>query len=629
MDTIVFDDFTTFVRDRHVDAQSSPHARLAPTLLLTREMGVNGDIPEALSDTSWARITFDLPAAVTQDAELLFYVNADTSTQQNPMHLRVNGHQIEHHQNREAMLTGGWDRCRIPATSLRQGNNEFVFHGNGVLHVDPFPGGLPDPPRSHSTRSFDGGATWHPGTHGPDGNLHGEYMVRLRLHGYAPGGLLTSSVIDLADPQDEGVIAAAPAFSRAELNAQVETPGGTAIEFRLRTGSTPGFDPRTWTPWMSCTRLDNPRRFVQWQARLSTTSATTTPVLNSVALQIESSGQDKAQTAAQLLELDQPLLIRSSYPFTCLAPDHRQERLRQEYRLDQVVAAGKTELEQLALLRDWVHSQWLGWQSGKYPYCPPWDPLEILSTTKGNWGFGMCTHYGATFAGCAAALGFVSRSIVVDHHCLAEVWSEDLQKWILEDAGPSREYDATYELDGTPLNALELHALLQRGKQDKVMANKLPQGQTEPMSDHVKSFVRFGIPLRNNHLIHPEPAELRHGYGQYHWDGYLWWSDAIEPRYPEYSLQTSRPADFYWSVNQTRVYLQATDAPDCLQLLLDHTMPNFSHFLVRCNGGDWETQAGPTLEWPLQPGDNSVEVRAVNTFGRMGRIARARVRHGA
>ena len=80
-----------------------------------------------------------------------------------------------------------------------------------------------------------------------------------------------------------------------------------------------------------------------------------------------------------------------------------QERLRKQYRLDEVIAKGKTELEQLALLRDWVHSQWLGWQSDKYPHCPSWNPLEVLDTTKGDWGFGMCTHYGAVFAGCASS----------------------------------------------------------------------------------------------------------------------------------------------------------------------------------------------------------------------------------
>ena len=142
----------------------------------------------------------------------------------------------------------------------------------------------------------------------------------------------------------------------------------------------------------------------------------------------------------------------------------------------------------------------------------------------------MCTHYGAVFAGCASSLGWVARSIVVDHHCLAEVWCEELQKWILEDAGPAREFDATYEIDGVPINALELHEAAADERREKIMANKLPQKVVEPMANYIDVFCRFGIPLRNTHLIFAEPAELRHGAGQYHWDGYLWWSDDVDPR---------------------------------------------------------------------------------------------------
>lgn len=629
MERIVFSDFHDFIRDRHVDAQTSSNVKLAPTLLLTREMGVNGDTAETLSATSWARIDFDLPSGAVKGADLFFYVNADTSTQKRPMRIMVNGERINHRQKRERMLTGGWDRCRIPARYLRPGRNEFVFADNGVLHVDPFPGGLAAPAPSRSSRSFDEGRTWHHGAHGPGRDLHGEYLVRLRLRGYPPAGLLTSPVIDLADLQDAGVIAPDPGFARAEICPQQRVPRGTAIEFHVRTGSTPTFNPGTWSPWEPGTTVTRPQRFFQWQARLSTCSAATTPVLRSVSLQVQGLDQADRSPAAQLVELDQPRLVRSSYPFTYMTPGHRQQRLRKQYRLEEVIAAGQTELEQLALLRDWVHSQWLGWQSDKYPYCPPWDPLEILAATKGNWGFGMCTHYAATFTGCAAALGFVARSVIVDHHCLAEVWSEDLQKWILQDAGPSREYDATYERDGAPLNALDLHKILARGEQKQVMANKLPQGKAEQMADHVQTFVRFGIPLRNDHLVNPEPAELRHGYGQYHWDGYLWWSDDIDPRYPEYSLQTSRPADFYWSVNQTRMYLQATDKPERLRLLLDHTAPNFSHFLIRRNDEEWERHPDQTLDWHLHAGDNALSVRTVNAYGRMGRVARARVQFSA
>ena len=617
MKRIVINDFRSYTRDRFIDAQTSTETTLAPTLHLTHEMGVEGDICEALSKDECSKVVFNIASAKVKSAELIFYINADRTTQEKPMRLLVNGHRISHRQNRERMLTGGWDRTTIPARYLKDGTNEFVFSHNGVLHIDPGPGG-------HSSRSFDGGQTWHTNALSPDADLAGEYLVRLRIKGHPPSGQLTSPIIDLVDPNGKGIVAAQLDLHRVKLTHQQRAPQGTRIQFEMRSGATPSFDPRHWTAWTPKTGLQKPGRFVQWRATLSTNAANKTPALKSVALAADFKEDKTHLKGLKLLELDQPEIVYSSYPFKYMAPHPRATRLVKQYNLNDVIAAGTTDLEKFALLRDWVHSQWLGWQSDKYPYTPPWDPLEILAVTKGNWGYGMCTHYGATFAGCASALGYVARTIVIDHHCLAEIWSEELQKWILEDAGPQRDFDATYEIGGAPINALELHNTVAEGKVRRIKANKLPQNKIEPMTHYVQTFCRFGIPPRNNHLVEAEPAELRHGAGQYHFDGYMWWSDDLDPKYAEYSMQTSRVEDFYWSVNQTRLYPQATDQAGRLDVGLETITPNFSHFLVQIDGGEWQKHEG-ALAWDLHAGNNELAVRGVNVFGKEGRISRAKV----
>ena len=105
----------------------------------------------------------------------------------------------------------------------------------------------------------------------------------------------------------------------------------------------------------------------------------------------------------------------------------------------------------------------------------------------------MCTHYGATRRLCKRT-GLGGARAYVDHHCLAEVWSEQLQKWIPEDAGPCREYDATYEIDGVPINALELHDALLAGQRDKIMSNKLPQNRVDPMDRYVEHSAALASP---------------------------------------------------------------------------------------------------------------------------------------
>ena len=614
---IVQRDFRDFQRDRFIDAQTRAQtgtaARLSPTLLLANESGVNGDIPDELGPEDWARVEFDIPSAQVKSAELLFYVKGTNSTQEKPLRLLVNGHRISHYQKVERMLTGGWDRARIPARFLVDGVNEIVFAMNGVLFIDPCEGG-------RSSRSFDGGQTWHRQTLSSDGQVKGEYLARLRLKGFAPRGELLSPIVDLADPEGAG-IAPRVTINQVKLSREQETPRGASIRYEMRTGSTPAFAPRTWTSWEEQSALETPGRFAQWRAVLSTKSAAVTPVLKSATLTVDYQEERRSLLGVKLLDSDQPEITHSSYNFDYLAPHYRVTRLLKQYCLEDVVAAGETELEKFALLRDWIHSQWLGWQSELYPYCPPWDPLEILATTKGNWGYGMCTHYGAVFAGCASALGYVARVLVVDHHCLAEVWSDDLQKWILQDPGPGREYDASYERRGVPVNALEFHRLHMAGKAHQLTINKLPQKTKAKMTNSWDGlFRRFGIPLRNNHLVEAEPAELHHGYSQYHWDGYLWWSVDIDPKYAEYSLQTSRPADFYWSINQTRLYPRAGES-GVLDLDVETATPNLSHLEMRTDGGDWSQTEAP-FSWDLHAGENELEVRGVNLFGRAGRAAR-------
>lgn len=616
-------DFKAYMQDRFIDTRSVPGtARLSPSFLITNEMGVSASNPEELTATRWARIVLDIPSAAVRSARLLFYTNRDERTRDVPMRIHVNGHTLEHRQDPESMLTGGWDRTDIPVDFLRNGPNTFVFSGNGLLHADPKPDGT-------SQRSFDGGRTWHTAALGPDRNLAGEYMVRLRLEGYAPRGVLTSLVMDVADPDPDGKgdIAARRRPDRVALNAEAEIPEGTGISFQLRSGTTPCFDPLYWGPWEKTSGLEFPGRFVQWRAVLTTASAARTPVLASVTLAADNAADVAEEHGVEILAFERPDITYSSYRFSYMPPHPKLTRLQRQFRLDEVIATGETDVDRLALLRDWVHSQWFGWQQEKYPYCPPWDAIEILETTKGNWGFGMCTHYAATFVACAAALGYVARSVIIDHHCLVEVWSDELGKWILEDPGPCREFNATYELDGIPLNALELHETLRQGRSGEVLARKLPQDVAEPMDkDVAKLFVRFGIPLRNDHLVNPEPAEHEHGKEEYHWDGYLWWTDTISPRYPEYSRQSCRPGDFYPTLNRTRIYLKHGERPGTLQVDIETSTPNFEYCLKQTDGGPRE-RVGRRFDWVLHDGENRLGVCSVNRFGRKGPPSHITVRY--
>ena len=606
-------------RDRYVDAaQDGRGFLLAPTFLLSDAMARSSKISESLTDEAFARKIFNLDGPC-QEAELLFYGGGGTKTA--PMLILVNGHEILHIQDEKRMLTGGWDRETIPGELLRPGRNEIIFGCAGRLLVDT------DAPGEHSAKSTTKWGPWRSDTLGNSGDLSGEYVVRLRVHGYPRKGIVTSPIIDLAqaDTGEEGATAAhlPPIMNLARLRISMDasTPPQTAIHLALRHGSTPEYVPAHWSTWLpprALAETSSPGRFVQWRATLTSSRMDRTPLLRAVIIAAAGDASGVNREHIKISTAPDNALATSSYEFHDADPYHpRMRHLREKYHLDKVVAPGQTEAEKFALLRQWVREQWEGWNDNKYDYCPQWDALEILELAPANLGLGMCTHYAAVFTQCAAALGYHARSLIVDHHCLTEVWSDQYGKWILQDPGliPKHAVAFQYEHDGIPINALEMHQRSLAGDASDISVRPDPPRPTEEMRDQmVRLYCRFAIPLRNDHLYRPEPQELEHGNEQYHWDGYLWWTDSLQPTYPEYSLLTNRPEDFYWTLNKTIITLQDTEEEGTLVVRLSGPIPNLATFMVRFDEGDWR-ETTPDCTWSLHPGHNTLEARAVNTMG--------------
>jgi len=88
---------------------------------------------------------------------------------------------------------------------------------------------------------------------------------------------------------------------------------------------------------------------------------------------------DPGDMGLMLKEFDNQRIVRSSYRYSFQTPSPKLARLREMFDLDQVVAAGKSDMERLVLLRNWVRHQ-----------CPhnegscrrPWDAINILSSPE-------------------------------------------------------------------------------------------------------------------------------------------------------------------------------------------------------------------------------------------------------
>jgi hypothetical protein len=629
--------------------------RLAHSVLVADEMGATDfHQTETIGDRVCARKVFMLDQPQATSAAVLFYGSA--------AHVAVNGKPAG---KSATVPSTGWTQVIVPAGLLRAGANEVVFHGPGSLLIEACrqPG--------HSFRSTDAGRTWSNERLGAGAGQTGEYVARLRLGRYAERGHVRSRVFDLWSPRPGEVAAPATLVACAAPNdLQRGQPEGTRLVPWLRTGSTPTPGTSGWTDWIAFDRDYRPtgpaahHRWAQLRFDLLSTHPQATPRLAArfdLTFEIRPDAPpstDRLQVTAS----ESGPWLRGAVPFVYQEPSSRLALLRQRYELDKVIAPGRTEMEQLMLLRYWVRNQWhSAWGSHPAAWMPPWDALMILEAKDQPDCLTMCTHYAAVFTQCCLALGWNARHCILDHHCVAEVYVGEHQKWVMMDAGNSAEradVGLHFERTGVPQSARELQLAWRTGNIDGLqvcftpakLAEQIaircrpapapksprpPRPDAMPAADLPKypvcgleNYRRYALPPRNNYLSSLLPGELYQGWSHYFYDGYWWVGDAPdEPALaPEYSrhLPSDRADDIDWPLNRTRIHLARTPVPGELRVQLETITPNL-HRLETATADAW-TPAAEAFTWKLKPGDNVLRARAVNHFGKPGSVAEVRVR---
>lgn len=608
----------TLPREAGVDV-SGERVHLTRSFLVQDEVGnTDQDATQPLSATTWARKIIVLPYAA--DADILFYGSAKKVT--------VNGQAATVKEGPASM----WMAVSVPAAQLRAGANEIIFSDGGQLLIENslFP--------DRSARSIDGGRTWLKDELGSEGIYNGEYLVRARLKGYAPSAAITSEVVDLLNPEGKSTIVPRATVQSVKLAPQSTPATGATLTFQTRTGSTPRYDAQNWSAWADTPAnkdivLAPNARYLQWRANLKTTAPGSTPALSNVRI-IANVDAPALPTNIKVTSLQSRPQVSGSYTMVYQpAGSSRLKLLRDRYKLNDVIASGKTEMEQIVLLRDWVRNQWKnGWAHNNLQYVPPWDALLILDMAPREQALGMCTHYSTVFVQTALALGWNARHLVLNNHCAAEVWIDELGKWVVMDAGNSDDptLNCHFEKDGVPLSGLEIHDLYKNNQIDKIKVVYSagrgsiagPELVNRKNQIQFNNYVRLAIPFRNNHLDTPFPGELEQGEAHYFHDGYLWWSDSTIPtRSSEYSRVTNRIQDMYPNLNQVALDLQAGEAANQLRAGLTTQTPNFSHYMVKVDGGEWQRHNDGAFNWTLHAGTNRLEVKSINKLGREGQAS--------
>lgn len=301
------------------------------------------------------------------------------------------------------------------------------------------------------------------------------------------------------------------------------------------------------------------------------------------------------------------------------------KRLREREKLG-ALKAGRSQLETIVALRGWARKQWEPGSKFRYP---PWDALEILDLArKGNRGF--CAQYGVVYAQAAMALGLHARYIDIVGHFVTEVWSDELDKWIVMDPY----VDLHYERNGVPLNARELCEVHWRGEEGEVLKVGSDWKKERASEEDLKLYRKYALYLRSNQLANPvtvdrggrqEKLVKSADISRYPLIG----GGASEVTYIHTIVSFNDPFAkekftawpvlddlrvYERPVNQAIINIAGTDPDGTVRIaLVAEGTPDLDSFLFRFNDGPWSA-APDRLMGRLKPGLNVLSAR-VRTRG--------------
>jgi transglutaminase-like putative cysteine protease len=586
---------------------------------------------ERLSDRVWIRKEWLIPDPAARKATLLVGPGGDLKAV-------LNGKDVE---LKPAGKAGNyWQAYSVPPDALRPGKNEIVLSGSGkvwIARAEDFAAGSDIRPKhpGRSARSNDGGKTWARDRLGPDGDIAGEYYVRLFLDRHRPAGSLTLPVFDGGNLAGRPVAPplAKPVPVRVRLDAD---PG---VRLRVRSGTTPVPDAATWSDWQALEprgELRDPKgRFFQLAVELSTTDLLRTPRLKSLRVEADPPKAEDWSARLKVTEYRNEEIVRSSIPLAHEPFDHpRLKELRADHKLDAVVKGAVTEFELIGRLARWSSGRWeRGHLKDGYP---PWDALEILKPhADGKPVGGFCQQYNVVFLQACESFGIPGRAVSIgvgDHggvirgggHEVIEVWSNQFKKWVYVDGDMA--WYAADPATKVPLSLWELRRkqlpLLKGQPPGEISVVALGEGRRRWEGlDGWPPFLELRLVPRSNFLEKKSPLPLNQGMRGWFWTGHHAWTDADCPASLLYGNRVSDRRNWEWTLNQAHLVLEATATPGEVRVHLDTQTPGFDTFLADIDGAGVKPVTSGFV-WTLRPGKNALEVRPRNVAGREGITSR-------
>lgn len=315
-------------------------------------------------------------------------------------------------------------------------------------------------------------------------------------------------------------------------------------------------------------------------------------------------------------------IVRINNPDICLAAfgfqyedfyNHDVQALRDKYSLDRLVVSAKTDLEKFIILREWVRGRIEEGRPKNVDY--NFNALNILERAGRGERF-FCSETATVFAQCVISLGYTGRYLgLFKGHILAEVWSNDFNKWVIMDVGDNLHY----ERFGVPLSALELHMALESGdfSDISVLYGIDKKHLSADERDFYISYYRdFFVRMRNDWFSnkyphwHPKGNSIMNGL---EWQGQRNSDNILVAR------RTSNSKELNFCLNIVSIMCDKSNSSgEEIQLIFNTFTPGFSNFLFSVDDGAKVKGDNRRLTWKIHKGRNKIEVMAVNVLGVSG-----------
>jgi hypothetical protein len=315
-------------------------------------------------------------------------------------------------------------------------------------------------------------------------------------------------------------------------------------------------------------------------------------------------------------------------PFVFESPDAPHlKALRSRHDLDAIIAGPGGEYDAMLRLATWVGTRFEHGTDavpGGNHVCDPVAVIEAGAKGAAFW----CEIAARTMVQAAAAVGWPARVISASRdgytweHAVAELWSNEFNKWVMFDP----DFNIVFEADGVPLSSYELtHQGLELRRQHRLTERRFaPLKKGLVPQDVMRLFDYVHVDMRTDWCSRSLPRGSPAGG-----DRATWWT--ARPHLTPFlaaSLQMNERTGFDWRLNRLSARVKKLDQPDgrTTVIQLSTYSPTFSHFEFRTVGSEWQRSSDGQITLPRRDENAVVEAKVATHNGFKGPTERINTR---